>query len=563
MRISQNWTRDLMTVVTIALALITSLAFAQGEATRAPAKRGAPVVFFGDTLFFVHARLGPFAPQDRAKAIADRMTQLSNNPLAKIDSLLLSEGETTTDILSGDAVLMTVTAADVAAGSTRQQTAQAYAQKLFAALKEKNARTSFKSIALGVLFTLLATVVAVFIFKLLNKFFPRVYDKLNAWRGTRISSFKIQKLEVLSANRITDILLGLARWLRFAAVLLLLYFYLPLVFSFFPWTRGLAGTLFGYLFSPLQAIGRAFLSYLPNIFFIAVIVFVTRYVLKFIQWLFKEIGKGTITITGFYKDWAEPTYKIVRFLVTSFALIVIFPYLPGSGSPAFQGVSVFLGILFSLGSASAIANVVSGVVLTYMRAFNLGDRVKIADTTGDVIEKTLLVTRVRTIKNVDITIPNAMVLGSHIINFSSSAKNRGLILHTGVTIGYDVPWKKVHERLIAAARATPNILPEPAPFVLQTSLDDFYVSYELNAYTDQPNIMARIYSELHQNIQNKFNEAGVEIMSPHYSAVRDGNQTTIPENHLPQSYTAPAFRIFPLDNVLTKAKTRAPLEKDE
>ncbi len=190
-----------------------------------------------------------------------------------------------------------------------------------------------------------------------------------------------------------------------------------------------------------------------------------------------------------------------------------------------------------------MANVVAGVILTYMRAFTLGDRVKIADTMGDVIEKTLLVTRIRTIKNVEITIANAMVLSSHIINFSASVHQEGLILHTSVTIGYDAPWRTVHQLLMDAALATENVLQEPQPFVFQTALDDFYVHYELNAFTDQPSRMANTYSDLHEKIQDKFNEAGVEIMSSHYSSVRDGNQVTIPENHLPKDYVAPAFRV--------------------
>jgi small-conductance mechanosensitive channel len=203
-----------------------------------------------------------------------------------------------------------------------------------------------------------------------------------------------------------------------------------------------------------------------------------------------------------------------------------------------------VALLFSLGSTSIVANIVAGVILTYMRPFKVGDRVKIADTTGDIVEKTILVTRIQTIKNVLITIPNAMVLGSHIINYSSSAgSSEPLILHTAVTIGYDAPWRKVHELLIAAAQATEHVLAEPKPYVLQLSLDDFYVRYELNAYTDSPRTMARIYSDLHQNIQDMFNEAGVEIMSPHYKAIRDGNQTAIPEESLPGSYVAPSFRV--------------------
>jgi small-conductance mechanosensitive channel len=256
-----------------------------------------------------------------------------------------------------------------------------------------------------------------------------------------------------------------------------------------------------------------------------------------------------------------PTYQIVRFLVIAFAAIVIFPYLPGSGSPAFQGISVFLGILFSLGSSSAIANMVAGIVITYMRPFHIGDRVKIADTSGNVIERNLLITRVRTIKNVDVTIPNAMVLGSHIINYSSSAEAKGLILHTRVTIGYDAPWRKVHELLISAAKETTDILENPAPFVLQTSLDDYSVAYELNATTSNASRMASILSELHEHIQDKFNEAGVEIMSPSYSAVRDGNQVTIPSEYLPKDYQPAPFRILPLGHLFTPPAGRGGTEE--
>jgi small-conductance mechanosensitive channel len=244
-----------------------------------------------------------------------------------------------------------------------------------------------------------------------------------------------------------------------------------------------------------------------------------------------------------------PTYKIVRVLIVVFTLIVAFPYLPGSKSPAFQGVSIFFGLLLSLGSSSAISNVVAGTVLTYTRAFQLGDRVKIGETTGDIVEKTLLVTRVRTIKNVDIAVPNAMVLSSHIVNFSSMAKQNGLILHTSVTIGYDAPWRKIHELLVSAAESTSNVLPDPKPFVLQTALNDFYVSYEINAFTDQATVMAQTYSELHQNIQDKFYEAGVEIMSPHHFGVRDSNRPAIPAEYLGQNYVAPGFRIAPLDSL--------------
>lgn len=509
-------------VVLLGLLIVTPLARAQVDSTTATRAGGAPVVFAGDTLFFIQARAGSFLPAERAKAIAERMQKLSKDPLAHLDSVTVVETRVTTEIFAGDVIIMAVTEPDaMAAGQTRQQLAGIYSRQIQAALKKASQSTNLKSLSLGVLFTLVATAVLFLLFKILNKIFPRLYARLGELRETRIPSLKIQEFEILSADRITETLTGLAKALRVAMVLVLLYFYLPLVLSFFPWTRGLATTLFGYVVSPFKLVGQAFLSYLPNLFFIAVISIVTYYATKFIHLIFTEIGKGSITIRGFHRDWAEPTFKIARFLIIAFAIIMVFPYLPGSDSPAFRGVSVFLGILFSLGSASAISNVVAGVVLTYTRAFNLGNRVKIGDTTGNVVEKTLLATRIRTPHNVEVTIPNAMVLGSHITNFSALAQERGLILNTTITIGYDAPWRKVHELLIAAARSTPNILPAPAPFVLQKSLDDFYVSYELNAYTNAPDLMAKIYSELHQNIQDQFNGAGLQIMSPHYVSQPD------------------------------------------
>jgi small-conductance mechanosensitive channel len=404
----------------------------------------------------------------------------------------------------------------------------------------------------GLLLAVLVTVAAIAIFRAATKFFLGMVKRLPGWRGTLIKPVKLKTVEVLSEERISELVEGLLKAVHLAVLIALAYLYTTLLFSFFEFTKTWSASLIDYILKPLGIVFLAFINFLPNLFFIVVIIFVTRFVIKFIKLFFIEVEKGTITLPGFYLEWARPTFKIVRFLIIAFTAVVIFPYLPGSNSGAFRGISIFLGVLLSLGSVSAVANVVAGVVLTYMRPFKIGDRVRIADTMGDVVEKTLLVTRVRTIKNVDVTIPNAMVLGSHIINFSSSAQGRGLILHTTVTIGYDAPWRKVHELLIAAAEATEHILKEPKPFILQTSLDSSYVSYELNAYTDQPNIMNNIYSELHQNIQEKFNEAGVEILSPQYSAVRDGNQVTIPQDYLPKSYQAPAFRIFPLGNLFKK-----------
>ncbi len=456
--------------------------------------------------------------------------------------------------MAGDLVVMSVTDLDgKLAGQSRQTLAQDYAQRIDTELTAMRHEYSLKSLILGGVYVILTTLALIVVLRLFGIIFRRLYGKLNSWRGTLIPSLRIQKFELLPADRIADFAIGMAKLLRLALVLVVCYFYASLVLGFFPWTRGYARVLLGYALSPLKLVGDAAVAYLPNVFFIGVILLIAFYIAKFVRIIFDEIGKGTIAFPNFYPEWAEPTYKIVRVLILALTVIVIFPYLPGAKSPAFQGVSIFLGVLLSLGSTSAVADIVAGVILTYMRAFKIGDRVKIADTIGDVMEKTLLVTRIRTIKNVEITITNSMVLNSHIINFSASKDDENLILHTSVTIGYDAPWRTVHQLLIDSALSCEGLLKEPRPFVFQTALDDFYVHYEINAFTDQPKSMARIYSDLHEMIQDKFNEAGVEIMSSHYANVRDGNRSTIPDDYLPKDYVSPSFQLG-LKDVLGMAK---------
>jgi small-conductance mechanosensitive channel len=275
---------------------------------------------------------------------------------------------------------------------------------------------------------------------------------------------------------------------------------------------------------------------------------ITRYTLRVLKFVAEAIERGELPVKGLHPEMARPTYQLARLAVVLFALVVAFPYLPGGQSDAFKGISIFLGLLLSLGSSSAVSNVLAGLVLTYMRPYRAGDRVKIADTTGDILQKSLLVTRLRTIKNVEVVIPNGSILSSQILNYSALARTRGLILNTTVTIGYDAPWRTVRDLLVTAALHTEGILPDPAPFVLQTSLNDFHISYELNVYTDRANEIQDTYSKLHEAIQDSFNAAGVEIMSPTFYALRDGNTVTIPADHRPEYYEAPSFRVGEITN---------------
>lgn len=546
--------KNILTSLLLCFVVVVPVSIAAPQKTPAPKQVStlksqpepppAQVEFDGKALFPIKVQVLSFSPKDRAAAISDRIKKLSKDPFLKLDSIRSVNGDTTSDIVAGDKVLMSVTDADAsAAGKTRQDLAQEYTQLIASTIETRLQEYTAHSLAMGAIYALAATIALIIMIVIMNRLLPRFLAKIESWKGTKIRSLRFQSMEILHHDRIVSVVTASARTIRFIVVLVLLNFYIPLVMSFFPWTRPYSSKYLDYIINPVEKVSIAIIGYLPNIFFIAVISLITHFVVKFTRFFFSEVRKGTITIPGFYPEWAQPTFNIVRFLIIVFAVVAAFPYLPGSDSPAFKGISVFLGVLISFGSSSAISNIVAGVILTYTRAFKLGDRVKVGDTIGDVLESNLLITRVRTIKNVDITVPNSMMLGSHISNFSSSSKDTGLILHTTVTIGYDAPWRQVHELLISAALATENILEQPKPFVLQTSLDDFYVSYQINAYTDKPSIMARTNSLLHQNIQEKFNEGGVEIMSPHYSSLRDGNQTTIPESYLPDSYIPPSFRV--------------------
>jgi small-conductance mechanosensitive channel len=383
-------------------------------------------------------------------------------------------------------------------------------------------------------------------FFLLKRFFRWVQSKLE--KIDRNFLFKNSKFvnffKFITPRREKHILQFTIKALRITISVLFLVLYLPLVFSFIPETESYAKVAFDYVLKPVNFMVEGFLSFIPGLFFIVVIVFLTKYLLKFLLYLTGELEREAVHLDGFHADWAKPTFNLVRVVIIAFALIICWPYIPGSDSDAFKGVSLFFGVLFSLGSTAAISNIVAGVVITYMRPFKVGDRVEIGNTVGDVTERSLLVTRVRTIKNLDVTVPNSTILGNHIINFSKNAlEDVGVILHTSVTIGYDVPSGDVIKALVKGAKNTDMILEKPEPFVLVKSLDDFYINYEINCHTKNPEKGAVIYSLLHESIKNELHNAGIEILSPHYNAVRDGNVLTVPPENVPKGYVKPGFKI--------------------
>lgn len=505
--------------------------------------KGVPVVFNRDTLFYIYAKLGSFSASDRAQAIAARLEKIADGATFHTDSLKLSTAESSIDLIYRNNLLLSLTEEDAIWAkndlNTLSSTVKTLVGKSVSNYRKEN---SWQVILKEILLTLLVIGVVIGLVYLVNRLFKIVTTRLLKSDGRFKEGIKIKNYQLLDADRQVWAISTVLSIFRWAIIILVIYLALPVLFGIFPFTKDLSENLLAYILSPLKKIGTAIWNYIPDLMTILVLLVVFRYVLRFVRFIKTEVERGKLTIPGFYKDWANPTYQIIRVLILAFMLIVIFPYLPGSDSGVFKGVSVFMGVLFTFGSAGALGNVVAGLVLTYMRAFRIGDRVKIGEVTGDIIEKTLLVTRVRTIQNEVVSIPNSTVMSNHTINYSVEAAEKGLIVHTTVTIGYDAPWRQVHQLLIDAALSSDLIEADPKPYVLQTSLDDYYVSYRLNAHTKSPNKQATIYSSLHANIQDFFNKAGVEIMSPHYKALRDGNATTIPGEHLPKDYSVPVFR---------------------
>ena len=485
----------------------------------------SPVMIDGRILLQVHG-IKAVSAALRAADISKRIVTAVEEKRIKPESITVVETDVSSDIVSGNVILLSVYDADARVeGRNRGELAADWAAKIRTGIEQYFRDRSATSVLIGAGWAALLTLVLFGIVGLIRKF----HRGMEAWllalfersrKRKAIGAIQVESMESLRLERIHEMLAGALRTGRIVAVFVIFYLYLNLVLRLFPWTRDWSFPVLRYLLEPLKTIGQGFLRQLPGVFFVLVLVVVTRYILKLIRLFFEAVEHGTITLHGFDQDWSRPTYKLTRFLVLAFAVVAAYPYIPGSSSPAFQGISVFLGLLLSLGSTGAVSNAIAGSILTYMRGFKVGDVVEIAGSRGVVLGVTLLVTRLRTPKNVEIIIPNSMVLSNHVTNFSLMAREKRLILPTTVTIGYDTPWRQVHALLTIAAERTAGVLRDPGSFVLQKSLDDFFVTYELNVHTDAPTRMLQTYSDLHQNIQDVFNEYGVQIMSPHYETDR-------------------------------------------
>ena len=480
----------------------------------------APVQLDGRRLFQVRG-VSAYPAEQRAERIKGRIEALARSPDFQAEALRPVESEVGVKITAGgDRLVMVIFDADARGeGVNPRELATVIIERIRQAIVDYRQARSPKALLTGALYAVGGAVALAVAITLLLGLGRRLDGLLAQYFQHHVGSLgRIQSFEIVRAERIGSAVRGVLYAVRVVAILGVAFVYLGFALDQFPGTRAFANRLFDQVTGPLGTMGQAILTEIPDLIFLAILFYLSRFVLRLIRLFFDAVARGTVTLAGFEPDWSVPTYKIARFAVVAFTLIVAYPYIPGSHSDAFKGVSIFLGVIFSLGSSSAIANLIAGYLMTYRRAFKVGDRVQIGDVIGDVTEMRLQATHLRSLKNEEVVIPNSQLLNGQVVNYSSLAARQGLILHTVVGIGYETPWRQVEALLLLAAERTPGLPREPRPFVLQQSLGDFAVNYELNVSCGDARNMLPLYTALHRNILDVFNEYGVQIMTPAYRA---------------------------------------------
>lgn len=499
----------------------------------------APVVVDGRILFNV-VGFSSFPARKRAKIIAGKIRLLAQNPSFDPATLVIREIDDRVEVYANDDnLLLAILKADADLEgnfSTQSLVKGVILPKITQAIEDyRNERKKEVLLDKG-LKALVRTVVLSVLLLFLFWSFKKIDQLLDKRFKSKIKALEAKSKQILRSQQLWSLCQGLFRFSQALIILGLVYFFINFVLDLFPWTRYVSQTLLGYVINPLLSIWQAIVDYLPSLFFLTILFFIFRYLLRLTYTFFQGVDRGQVKLSNFNAEWAWPTYRIIRVLIILLGAVVAYPYIPGSGSEAFKGITILAGVLFSVGSSSLISNIIAGYTMTYRRAFKVGDRVKIGNNFGEVTEIRMLVTHLRSLKNEEIVIPNSTILNGEITNYSSMAGKQGLILHTTIGIGYEAPWRQVEAMLLMAAERTDGLQRRGQHFVLQTGLGDFGINYELNVFCSKEEKMVQIYSDLHRNIQDVFNEYKVAIMTPHYTGDTE-NQKLVPKE---QWYASPA-----------------------
>ncbi|MDO9596099.1 MAG: mechanosensitive ion channel family protein [Azoarcus sp.] len=514
---SIRWLAGCFLLCFLALATVASAEGVRAQTSATDEEVSAEVVIDGTALFRVRGT-SAYPADKRAQAIAERIVKLAADPGFKREDLRIDESQPGLAlVMAGSTQVMAVYAADAELEGVDARTlAATVVVRVGEALEAWRQDRRPETLVRNGLYAAGATLALWLGLWMGSRLMRRWRGFTEKHIGTKIHDVNVLGFRVFGAQQMWAVLTGVLNLIWFAAILGAIHVYLSTVLLLFPWTRGFAIDLIDLLVHPLRTIGLGFIAALPDLIFLAVLFVLVRYVLKLIKHFFDNVAVGQLTLADFEPEWALPTYRLVKVLLIAITAVVAYPYIPGSDSDAFKGMSLLLGVIVSLGSSSVIGNVIAGYTMTYRRVFKLGDRVRIGEHLGDVHEARLLVTHLRTLKNEIVAIPNSLILGGEVVNYSKLAGKEGLILHTTVGIGYETPWRQVEAMLLEAAARTPDLLREPPPFVMHQKLGDFCVEYEINAYCKDAHAMFRLYTELQRNILDVFNEYGVQIMTPAY-----------------------------------------------
>lgn len=483
--------------------------------------QGVPVILNNDTLFKIYADLGPYTPIDRAQTTEKKINFLYEKPFFIQDSLKIKNTYNSLIVSYEDDIVLGISEIDALwEGMSIEELAQSHRDKIANKIIQFRKENSFKNkiIRVSELLLIIAAIISAiyFINFLFNKAISFLLNKTSFFN----KGLKFKNYEVFKREQLETFLNKTLYFLKFLVIVIILFSTVPFALKIFPATSIWANEFQEIIFEPLKSLGDSLIGYLPKLIKIFFILFVARYTLRMFKYFAFEIERGSLNIKGFYKEWAKPTYLILRSLFIIFLLIIIFPYLPGSGTIAFQGVSVFLGILISIGSSSAISNAIAGIVITYMRPFQPNDWIKTGDIIGIVIEKNALVTRLKTINNEDVTVPNSAILSGATVNYSSLGREDGLVITTKIKVRYDYNEREISKLLISAANKTSGITNRLTPYVFQVSLNEINATYEINAITFQPQNMYFIKSDLVKNIHNLFKEANISLNSVQFVDIK-------------------------------------------
>jgi small-conductance mechanosensitive channel len=496
----------------------------------------APVMLDGEALFSVRG-VSALPAAERAARITAAIKRVAHDETFDPANLKVVKSDPFTSIMAGDVRILALVDADARLEDVdRDALAVVIADRVRRAIEQyRRDRRPDALIAAG-LRALGATAVLALLLLALRWLAFALDNRLTARLERQLHDLGVESLQEGTARRAGGVLRGTLRAFRVVVLFVALFFYLDFVLGLFPWTRPIHTRVGGWFVDPLRIIGEGILAAVPNLIFLVILGLLLRWTIGLIRLFFAAVERGAITVGGFDPEWARPTFKIVRLLVIMLGIVVAYPYIPGSSSAAFKGVSIFAGVVLSLGSSSVISNLIAGFAMTYRRTFRIGDRVRIGEVMGEVTQVRLQVTHLRTTKNEEVIVPNSVILGAEVINYTTLARSHGLILHTTVGIGYETPWRQVEAMLLLAAGRVEDLLREPPPFVLQKALGDFCVTYELNVFCDRPQAMPQLYTELHRAILDIFNEYGVQVMTPAYE--RDPEQPKVVPRE--QWFSAPA-----------------------